>query len=1056
MQTFNKMKATLVLLAAVLVAGFAFAEAGKKLTTLWEEGKVFTEWDTIELTGNDVKQGDRLVVTYTAAGSAAQDSRAEAPLRNIDKEGQIRLFVDDSTTPLIDDEVTGEGTVDYTFTAAVAATQKLIISARNLTITKVELETEEEVEPVEPLAINNPSFEADGEKATSNGALELTGWTFSGVGTQYNNTELRPANSASTTSQFGTSDPKDGEYFLFFRQGWNGGGNAIKVTSEALDVPAGKYMLSVAYKQHYSHDGTPTTNTFVGLSLVNGETTLAQGQSPAATGVQGANADATYFNVTDWSVLEVPVELAADANGSQIVITLNAGGQRRSDFCIDDVKLVPVSELDIALAALQAAIEAAQAQAATYAVGEGLFYYAASEIEPLTQAIAAAQAAYDAAASAEAVNAAAETLNAFLASFAPEMTPPDESKPYNVTNATADGNLCIADGKVTVAHDATVFFTAVEGGYVLSNEAGEYISKTADNNWTLATTTEQASAYVVTIVPVEGGYTIRGVKGLFGLDDATEGSTVYANKAQSNHGLWTISEAYVAPKTDYTDQIVNANLTATDGWNTEGTKGLDGSGIVKCSSGSSFDFKQTIVNLPAGQYKLTAQAAYRFGSSEQIEYDAIQAGTATKLATLYATVGEKTTSQPVMNRYDGASETDFAAGSGSVQVNNLWVPNSSAAVQTWFQAGQYVNEVVFNLAEDGDVTIGIVKTESPDAGDYTVIGPWTLTRLGDAQEEQQAVKDITVSHERVVGLGYGATTATIDLEAAKAHLGVEAIEYNMVRIENPDGTLISDYAPFDGWFSTAGVATTWADLNAEGAVQPGICVKLFQAVENNGQFEICDMNGADVLGQTYTVRWQLVSGEKAVRYAVNVTFVEAPQVTPDIIATIDVAATLKPATAYEGATATFDAANVASRLGLNSLGEATAYIVNVTTGEFVLNSTDGWRNAQGDAAAWGSGAGQVCVKINDPASGTIDYLAAIDETYQEGDTYTAKWGFVNAANKAVVLNINITFTEGSSPDAISSVEGQAENGAIYNLRGQRVQQPVKGLYIVGGKKVMKR
>ena len=1055
MQTFNKMKATLVLLAAVLVAGFAFAGVGKKLTTLWDEGKVFTEWDTIELTGNDVKQGDRLVVTYTAAGSAAQDSRAEAPLRNIDKEGQIRLFIDDSTTPLIDAEVTGEGTVDYTFTAAVAATQKLVVSARNLTITKVELETEEETEPFDPAtAIANPSFEADGEKAASNGALELTGWTFSGVGSQYNNTELRPANSTSTTSQFGTSAPSNGEYFLFFRQGWNGNGNTITVTSDALtELPAGTYKLSVDYKQHYSYDqdNQMNQNTKVGLSLVSGENTLASATSPAAAGVKGGSGDATYFNETEWSTLEVPFTLEAAVSTSNVVITLYSCGARRSDFCIDNVQLKQVSEMEVALAALKQAIEAAQAQAATYTVGEGLFYYAASEIEPLTQAIAAAQAVYDAPAAVESVKAAAETLNAFLASFAPTMTTPDESKPYNVANATADGNLCIADGKVTVAHDATVFFTAVEGGYVLSNEAGDYIMKTDGNNWTLATTTEQAGAYVVTIVPVEVGYTIRGAKGLFGLDNAEEGSTVYANKAQSNHGLWAISEATVAPKTDYTDRIVNASLTSTDnkGWDEAGTKGIDGSGIVKCGSGNTFDFKQTIVNLPAGQYKLTAQAAYRYSGSEADEYAAIQAGTDTKLATLYATVGEKTVSKPVMNRYDGASQTDYAGGSGTVQVNELWVPNSSAAVQAWFQAGQYVNEVVFNLTEDGDVTIGIVKSALPEAGDYTVIGPWTLTRLGDAQQEEQPVKEVTVNHERVVGLGYGATTATIDLEEAKAHLGVEAIEYNMVRIENPDGTLISDYAPFDGWFDGEGVATAWGDNTK-------ICVKLFQAVENNGQFEICDMNGADVLGQTYTVRWQLVSGEKAVRYTVNVTFVEAPEVAPDIIATIDVPVTLKPATAYEAATATFDAADVASRLGLNSLGDATSYIVNVTTGKFVLNSTDGWRDAQGDAAAWGSGAGQVCVKINNPASGAIDYLAAIDDSYQEGDTYTAKWGFVNAANKAVVLNINITFTAGSSPDAINSVDGQTESGAIYNLRGQRVQQPVKGLYIVGGKKVMKR
>lgn len=189
-------------------------------------------------------------------------------------------------------------------------------------------------------------------------------------------------------------------------------------------------------------------------------------------------------------------------------------------------------------------------------------------------------------------------------------------------------------------------------------------------------------------------------------------------------------------KTDFTDRIVNANLTGTDpeGFDATGTKGIDGSGIVKAGNNAQFDFKQT-VSLPAGRYKLTAQAAYRFGGSEADEAAAIVNGETTKFASLYATIGEKTVSTLVQNRYDGASETDYAAGSGSVVVNEKYVPNSSAAVQAWFNAGQYVNELVFNLSADGDVTIGIAKDAQPAVGDYTVIGPWTLTRLGDAQPE---------------------------------------------------------------------------------------------------------------------------------------------------------------------------------------------------------------------------------------------------------------------------------------------------------------------------------
>lgn len=186
-------------------------------------------------------------------------------------------------------------------------------------------------------------------------------------------------------------------------------------------------------------------------------------------------------------------------------------------------------------------------------------------------------------------------------------------------------------------------------------------------------------------------------------------------------------------KTDYTDAIVNADLSATDAWNAEGTKGIK-DGMVKVSSQAVYDFSQTIT-LPAGQYKMTAKAVYRYGDSEQAEYDAMQAGTETHKTKLYAETATKKYEANVQNRNDGASDTDYAAGNGSVTINGKFVPNSSAAVQAWFDGGQYVNELVFDVLENGQVKIGITTVDGV-AGDYVNIGAWTLTRLGDVQEEQ--------------------------------------------------------------------------------------------------------------------------------------------------------------------------------------------------------------------------------------------------------------------------------------------------------------------------------
>ena len=213
----------------------------------------------------------------------------------------------------------------------------------------------------------------------------------------------------------------------------------------------------------------------------------------------------------------------------------------------------------------------------------------------------------------------------------------------------------------------------------------------------------------------------------------------YLNASAGKVSSWSAADAgstfllypYVAvDPNDFTSFIANADLSTEEAWNTDGTKGIK-DGMVKVSSEAAFDFCQTIT-LPAGQYKVTAKAAYRYAGDEQAEYDAIQVGTNTHLVKLYAETAFKNYEVNVMNRYDGASDTDYADGNGSKTVNGKFVPNSSAAVQAWFDNGQYVNELVINVQEEGAVKIGITRVGGI-AGDYVNLGAWTLTRLGDAE-----------------------------------------------------------------------------------------------------------------------------------------------------------------------------------------------------------------------------------------------------------------------------------------------------------------------------------
>ena len=195
-----------------------------------------------------------------------------------------------------------------------------------------------------------------------------------------------------------------------------------------------------------------------------------------------------------------------------------------------------------------------------------------------------------------------------------------------------------------------------------------------------------------------------------------------------------------------------------------------------------------------------------------------------------------------------------------------------------------------------------------------------------------------------------------------------------------------------------------------------------------------------------------------VEFKINVTMEDVPVINPEIVKTIEIEGFDLAETAYnadENHLPTFDVAEVCTALGIDNISNAETYIVNVTTGEFVKNTTDGWRNADGDATAWGQATNGYCLKLNDPASGQFDYSGAHDANFAERETYLAKWAIV-ADNKAVVLNVNITFLSQDDYDratGINSIAADIEKGNIFNIAGQKTGRVQKGVNIIGGKKV---
>ena len=361
------------------------------------------------------------------------------------------------------------------------------------------------------------------------------------------------------------------------------------------------------------------------------------------------------------------------------------------------------------------------------------------------------------------------------------------------------------------------------------------------------------------------------------------------------------------------------------------------------------------------------------------------------------------------------------------------LPNNAEQAEKYIistEDGEYIYDLAAIKADYGFVHLNAIKGAN-----------WqnvTITSIAVAPAKEISF-DIAV--ERYNGQGYEAQKETIDFTEAQKFLGVDAITYDMVRIVNPDGTEISDYAPYDGWFNADGVAETWGSNTK-------ICVKFFQLIEG-ATYDICDMNKADEVGATYNVKWALVANDKKVFYNIGVTFIETPAYKPEIVKTIDIAHVEKAETAYceEEAAPTFDVAEVCTALGIDDISKAEAYIVNVTTGNFVKNTTDGWRDANGDAAPWGDAANGFCLKLNNPASGEFDYTGAHDANFQIGDTYVAQWGLV-ANEKAVVLKVTVTFAENPATAITSLSADNADIEAVYTIGGAQLQGLQKGMNIV--------
>ena len=173
--------------------------------------------------------------------------------------------------------------------------------------------------------------------------------------------------------------------------------------------------------------------------------------------------------------------------------------------------------------------------------------------------------------------------------------------------------------------------------------------------------------------------------------------------------------------TDYTSRIVNPSFdgNAKNGW--EGTSlAVDYSEAEIFNK--TYDFYQTITDLPAGQYELTCQGFYRNGGYA----DAAKNRTAGKEA-LNAILYANDSTVALVSIFEDAGKK------GAVGVNQSpygYIPNNMEQAAIYLRAGLYKNSLLCEVGDDGKLKIGVKKTVAV-GNDWSIFDNFTLTYLGN-------------------------------------------------------------------------------------------------------------------------------------------------------------------------------------------------------------------------------------------------------------------------------------------------------------------------------------
>ena len=185
---------------------------------------------------------------------------------------------------------------------------------------------------------------------------------------------------------------------------------------------------------------------------------------------------------------------------------------------------------------------------------------------------------------------------------------------------------------------------------------------------------------------------------------------------------------------DLTYLMTNAGLDdGTNGWNGGGTLNY---GCVEFYE-KTFDFNQTVSQLPAGTYQFCAQGFQRPGTTSG-SYSDYKAGNNKVNAVIYANAS----SEKLHHICDTLLSAKLNKGTESTVASGKYVPNDMQSASAYFAKELYENRVKVTLpSNNGTMKVGLKSTSMP-ASYWAIFNSFRLFFYGKMPEEQLGIEVI--------------------------------------------------------------------------------------------------------------------------------------------------------------------------------------------------------------------------------------------------------------------------------------------------------------------------